>query len=161
MELILIAAISRNNVLGFNGKIPWHIPEDMERLRNLTLGHPVIMGRKTYDSLPEKSRPLPKRKNIVLSNTLKPQTGIYVARSLDEALGLTEEKDSYVMGGRQVYELFLPYATRLEITQIERDFEGDVFFPITDWSKWHRRTMISTTSRNQGIPYSFLTYERR
>ena len=162
MEIILIAAISKHYVLGFNGKIPWKVPEDMDRFRKLTLEHPVIMGRKTYESLPEKSRPLPGRKNIVLSKTLEPRNGIHIARSLDEALESTEGRDSYVMGGREIYKLFLPKATRLEITQIDGDFPGDVFFPVRNLNdEWRLSMSMSTTSRNQGIPYSFLTYERR
>ena len=114
MSITLIAAVSDNNVIGINGKIPWDIPEYMRRFEDLTLGHPVIMGRKTYESLPKKSRPLPQRKNIVLSNSLCSRDRIYIARNIDEALSLTEGRRSYVIGGDRVYEMFLPIAERLE-----------------------------------------------
>ena len=106
MSLILIAAVSDNDVIGLNGKVPWYIPEDMKRFKELTLNHPVIMGRKTYESIPDNSRPLPKRKNIILSRTLNHGDGIYIARNIEEVLALTENQDSYVIGGRKIYGLF-------------------------------------------------------
>ena len=87
-NLILIAAVAENNVIGRNGEIPWNISEDMKHFKELTMGHPVIMGRKTYKSIPKRFRPLPQRKNIVLSKTLSPENGIYIARTIEEALEL-------------------------------------------------------------------------
>ncbi|MEK6819935.1 MAG: dihydrofolate reductase, partial [Nanoarchaeota archaeon] len=83
MKITLIAAVSENNIIGINGRLPWDIPEDRKRFRELTLEHPVIMGRKTYDSIPKEFRPLPKRKNIVMSNSLNPTEGIYLARNIE------------------------------------------------------------------------------
>ena len=161
LDLRIIAAVSDNNVIGVKGKIPWHIPEDLRRFKELTLDHPVIMGRRTYESIPERFRPLPKRKNIVLSSSLSDQEGIYIARTIDEALELIEDRDSYVIGGRRVYELFLPYVDRLEITRVHRSFEGETFFPEVNWDEWEtsneERDLVS---ENERIPYSFLTYSR-
>lgn len=161
MDLILIVAISENNIIGNENKIPWHIPEDLKRFKELTLNHPVIMGRKTYESIPKKFRPLPKRKNIVLSNTLDPQKGIYIAKTIEEALELTKNGDSYVIGGEKVYRSFLPTANKLEITKVHRFFKGDTFFPELDWSEWNLFSEEKGISQNEEIQYSFLTYTRR
>ena len=161
MKITLIAAISENNVIGKNGKIPWNIPEDLGRFKKLTLEHPIIMGRKTYESLPEKSRPLPKRKNIVMSNSLSPTEGIYVAKNLEEALKLAENKDAYVIGGEEIYRLFLPVADKLEITRVHKKYEGDSFFPQEiEWSEWGLLNEKNGTSKNEKVSYSFLTYSR-
>tara|TARA_Y100000310_G_scaffold344356_1_gene456710 strand:+ start:7280 stop:7762 length:483 start_codon:yes stop_codon:yes gene_type:complete len=159
--ITLIAAISDNNVIGSNGKIPWYLPEDLRRFKEITLNHPVIMGRKTYESIPKKFRPLPQRKNIVLSSSLKNQKGIYIARTIDEALELTEDRDSYIIGGESVYESFLPIAEELEITRVRKNFEGDAFFPKVNWDEWNLSSEESGTSKNESIPYYFLTYLRK
>ena len=161
MSLILIAAVSDNDVIGLNGKVPWYIPEDMKRFKELTLNHPVIMGRKTYESIPDNSRPLPKRKNIILSRTLNHGDGIYIARNIEEVLALTENQDSYVIGGRKIYGLFLPIVNRMEITRVHRNFEGDTSFPEVNWNEWRVITMERRVSENENISYSFFTYERR
>ena len=161
MGLTLIAAISSNNVIGNNGKVPWHLPEDLKRFRKLTLGHPVIMGRKTYESLPENVRPLPGRKNIVLSESLDAQKRIHVAQTPNEALGFTNSKDTYIIGGRRVYELFLPYAETLEITRVHREFPGDVFFPEIHWGEWNLSNESHRIFAPQNLHYSFLTYVRK
>jgi dihydrofolate reductase len=158
--ITLIAAVSENGVIGNRGKIPWRIPEDMSRFRNLTVGHPVIMGRKTYEWLPERFRPLPMRKNIVLSRTMGYLDGIHVARNIGEAIGMTERKDSYIMGGEQVYGLFRPYAGRMEITRVHDVFEGDAFFPEIAFCWWDLVKKVDGISKSGGINYSFLTYER-
>ena len=161
MKITLIAAISENNVIGVEGKVPWHIPEDMKRFRELTLEHPAIMGRKTYESIPDRFRPLPKRKNIVMSKSLNPKEGIYIARNVDEALVLAEEKDSYVIGGAEIYRLFLSLADELEITRVRKYFDGNAFFPEVDWNEWKLiNPEENLISKNEGIPYSFLTYKR-
>jgi len=160
MDLTIIAAASENNVIGKENRIPWRIKEDMNRFKRLTLNHPVIMGRKTYESLPPKFRPLPQRKNIILSNTLASEEGIYIAENIEEALGLTDDKDSYIIGGGEIYELFLPFTDKIELTRIHRHFKGDAFFPEVDWKDWnlvHEEKNLSES----GLPYSFLTYEKR
>src|SRR3989344_6345116 len=136
MSLTIIAAVSENNVIGIENRIPWHIKEDIDRFKQLTTVHPIIMGRKTYESLPKNFRPLPQRKNIVLSSTLEPTEGIYIARNLEEALKLAEEQDTYVIGGKTVYELLLPIANKMEITKVHTYFLGDTFFPEVNWNDW-------------------------
>jgi dihydrofolate reductase len=159
MNLTIIASVSENNVIGNRGKIPWHISEDLKRFKKLTMGHPVIMGRRTYESLPEKSRPLPGRKNIVLSESIKKDIKIYLAKSVREALEFAKDQDPYIIGGEKIYELFLPIVGKMEITRVHKEFEGDSFFPDVDWDDWElirERRMPS-----QNIPYSFQTYSRK
>ena len=154
MDLTIIAAISENNVIGNKGKIPWRIEEDMKRFKYLTIGHPVIMGRKTYESIPRKFRPLPERKNIVLSRDYQSDEKIYVARDINEALKLTDRKDSFVIGGEIIYELFLPFANKMELTRVHDNFEGDVFFPEVNWKEW------KLMNEEKHLQYSFLSYSR-
>lgn len=157
MNITIIAAVSRNNVIGIENKIPWRIKEDINRFKQLTLNHPVVMGRKTYESIPQKFKPLPQRKNIVLSSTLEKQEGVYIARTIEEALRLTDELDTFIIGGRKVYESFLPLANRMELTKIYQDFKGDSFFPEINWSDWDL-VNIEKHKSNERIPYSFLSY---
>ena len=160
MDLTIIAAVSENNVIGIGGGIPWKIPEDMDHFKFLTMGHPVIMGRKTYESIPKNFRPLKNRKNIVLSSGLGPGDGIYVARTIEKALQLTSYEDSYVIGGERVYRDFLPLANRMELTRIHEIYNGDAFFPKVDSNDWE----LVDDSRNitgLGLEYSFLSYVKR
>ena len=159
MDLVIIAAISENGVIGVEGRIPWRIKEDMERFRVLTTNHSVVMGRRTYDSLPPRFKPLPNRKNIVLSGTLEPSEGIYVARDIEEALSLAEGRETFIIGGRSIYELFLPVADRMEITRVHRYFPGDTFFPDVSWKEWNLVGEEKHTSQDE-INYSFLSYLR-
>ena len=158
MDLTIIVAVSENNVIGNGGKLPWRIKEDMLRFRRLTLGHPVIMGRKTYEALPKRFSPLPDRKNIVLSRSLQSKEGIYVARTIDEAVELMGGMNSYIIGGEGVYDSFLPLSNRIELTRVHRSYEGDAFFPDVDFGEWDLiQEVIGSTS---GFEYSFLTYKR-
>ena len=125
MRLALIAALARNRVIGREGKLPWHISEDLKRFKRLTTGHPVLMGRKTFDAL---GRPLSNRRNIVL--TRKPAPGIEAFRSIPDALeALGKEDVVFVLGGGEVYAQLLEKADLLYLTEIERDYEGDAYFP--------------------------------
>lgn len=159
MNLKIIVAISENNVIGINNKIPWRIPEDMKRFKELTTGHPVIMGSKTYLSIPEKFRPLPDRKNIILSKKLEPQNGIYIAKNIEEALSFTENEDSFVIGGSQIYEEFLPRANFLEITKVHETFDGDSFFPEINWNDW-KKIYEKRQKSEKGLEFSFQTFKR-
>ena len=153
MDRIIIAALSENGVIGKNGEMPWHIPEDLKRFRKLTLGNPILMGHNTYDSI---GRPLPKRKNIVLSRNKELEIiGGDVVGNLEEALGLCNQSDKiYCIGGAQIYREFLPYATHLELTRIHKVVEGDTYFPDIDFNEWNLRN-----EENLG-EYSFLSYEK-
>jgi len=150
----LIAAISKNNSVGKNGRLPWRIPEDTEHFKNLTMGHPVIMGRKTWESIPETFRPLPGRKNVVVTrqaNYPLPE-GVEKAGSLDEALGLAS--DPFVIGGAEIYQAAMSHADRLEITHVDMDVDGDTFFPSIDPMTWHE------VAREDHDGFSFVRYER-
>lgn len=135
-KIILIAAVADNNGIGKNGSIPWHIKEDFQRFKALTLGHSCLMGDKTYNSLPV--RPLPGRENIVI--TLNPAwqaPGAKVFHSLEAALDYCKDKDTlYVCGGASVYRITLPLAHQLEITRVHMSPDADTFFPEIDLNQW-------------------------
>ncbi|MEM7436737.1 MAG: dihydrofolate reductase [Myxococcota bacterium] len=127
--LALIVAVSRNGVIGKDGTLPWRFPEDLRHFKRTTLGHAVIMGRKTFESI---GRPLPSRRNIVLSRDASAAfEGCETATSLDEAIALARETDDlpFVIGGASLYEEALPLATEIYLTRIDQDIEGDTFFP--------------------------------
>lgn len=158
----MIVAASENNVIGFENKIPWKISEDLKHFVELTVGHPVIIGRKTYLSISEKFRPLPNRKNIILSSTFESEDKIiYIARDLPEAIKFTENKESYVIGGAVVYAEFLPLIKKIELTRIHRHYEGNIFLPIINWDNWRLISEKKGVSEKDGIPYSFLSYVRK
>lgn len=156
MEKIIIAAVAENNVIGNEGDIPWDYPEDMKHFRETTMGYPVVMGRKTYESLPENYRPLEGRKNIVLSRS-DPDIEAEVAESLEEAWRIAEEtgKDRvFVIGGSGVYRQAMPVADKMILTEIYREFEGDTYFPDRDENEWEEE------KREENEELSFVTYVR-
>ena len=160
-KLILIVAVSDNNVIGNGLDIPWErIPKDRKRFKKLTMGHPVIMGRITYESLPERFRPLPGRENIVISRNTNPRDypeGVIVCDSVHKAVGKASnlDKECYVVGGGQIYKQTIGLAGGLEITEIHQTVEGDVFFPPINQAVWEE------TQREDFGEYSFVTYEQR
>ncbi len=159
MELVLIAAVAKNGVIGKGNDIPWHIPEDLRRFKELTISYPIIMGRKTYESIVNRlGSPLPKRTNIVLSNSghINGRRGIIVARNLDEALDLvSDNKSACVIGGQQIYEQTIDKADRLEITHIHKDYDGDSYFPEISKNIWKEK------KRDNRGEYSFVTYIKK
>ncbi len=147
-RIALIWAQDERGLIGNRGRLPWRLPADMAWFRRHTLGKPVLMGRKTFDSI---GRPLPERTNIVLTRTERTIEGCLVARSLDEAMRLAAGADELmVMGGAQVYRLALPRAERLYMTLVHGTFEGDVFFPPWDAAQWRetRREEHAADARN-------------
>ena len=154
-EIIIIAAVSENNAIGKDGKIPWQIKEDLQRFKRLTLNHPVIMGRKTYESLPVK--PLKDRINIVLTrDTNFIPKGVVVKHSLKDALHYCKDYDKvFIIGGQSVFEEGLKVADTLELTRVRGKYEGDAFFPEINFNEW----VLKNTENKEG--YSFLTYARR
>lgn len=159
-EITLIAAISSNNVLGKDNKLIWHISADLKRFKRLTSGHCVIMGRKTFESLPYA---LPKRTNIVLTrNRNYIAKGALVVHSVAEALANTDEDlQPFILGGGEIYTLFLPLAHKIELTQIHHEFEGDAFFPLIDFSVWELLSKEDHFRQaEQPYNYSFLTYRK-
>ena len=160
-RLHLIFARAANGVIGKDNAMPWHLPEDMAHFKRTTLGCPVIMGRKTWDSLPPKFRPLPGRLNIVVTRDAGWQAdGATRAGSLPEALAACQAgTDAWVIGGAQIYAQALPLASSAVVTEIARDFEGDAFAPVLgpEWKESTREAQISTN----GLPFAFVTYTRQ
>ncbi|QKQ98622.1 dihydrofolate reductase [Candidatus Nanohaloarchaea archaeon] len=156
MERIIIAAVAENNVIGKDGEIPWHIPEDLKHFKEKTTGHPVIMGRKTFESLPEDYRPLPSRTNIVLTKSGIDREDIRVAESLEEAYSIAEEIDdkAFIIGGASVYKQALPDADRMVLTEVHREVDGDTYFPEFDEEKWRE------IEREEHEGFDFVTYSR-
>ena len=154
MEIALIYARAANGVIGHNCTIPWHLPEDLAHFKALTQGHAVIMGRKTWDSLPARFRPLPGRRNVVITRNADWRAdGADPVDSLDAALALLHDSPKvFVIGGAEIYALALPRADELVLTEIAAELDGDVFFP-----HWDRALFIET-ARDDRDGYSFVTY---
>jgi dihydrofolate reductase len=154
----LVAAVAANRVIGANGKLPWHLPEDLKHFKTLTLGHPVVMGRKTWESL---GKALPGRENIVVTRAPGYEApGASVASSLDAALALCAgEPTVFVIGGGELYAEALPFAHGLVLTEIQRDYAGDARFPRFDHSAW-RETQRKPQTSAEGLRFDFVLYER-
>ena len=162
MSIKLICAISKNNVIGNENKLPWNLSEDLKRFKKLTSNNLIVMGRKTFDSI---GRPLPNRKNIVLSKNLNLEIdGVEVFNSPDEVISLykeiPEKKDMYIIGGTFVYKLFLEYCDYLYITYVDKNFEGDAFFPKIDWKAWNLTREEEKYDENEKLKYFFRDYKR-
>ena len=157
-RLYLVAAIAANGVIGTQGRLPWHLPEDLRHFRRLTIGHPVIMGRRTWESLPG---PLAGRENIVV--TRRPgyeAPGAAVATSLEAALALCAgEAVAFAIGGAELYRVALAQAAGLVLTEIHRAYEGEVRFPPFDRSAWHE-TQREPHVAADGTRFDFVLYER-
>jgi dihydrofolate reductase len=158
MQLHVIFARARNGVIGNNNTLPWHLPEVMAHFKRTTMGCPVIMGRKTWDSLPSRFRPLPGRVNVVITRQKGwSETGAQPSSSLREALSFCEQyAHVWVMGGAQIYAQALPYADTAVVTEIDADFEGDAFAPQFG-AQWEEISRETHTSVN-GLGFSFVTY---
>lgn len=154
MEKVIVAAISENGVIGRDGDIPWHYPEDLKHFRELTTGYPVVMGRKTFQSLPEDYRPLPDRLNIVLTRSGFTQEGVETAESFEEAYDIARQHSEtvFIIGGENIYRQSLNEADRLEITQIHEEYKGDSQFPEFDEDNWEK------VEREDRGELSFVTY---
>jgi dihydrofolate reductase len=138
VTVTLVAAIARNGVIGADGGIPWHLPDDQRRFKELTIGHVLVMGRVTYESI---GRPLPGRTTVVVTRSAgwgADDDGVLVAPSVAEALALaaTVDEEVFVVGGTRVYEEALPFADRLELTWVDAEPQGDARFPAVDWAAW-------------------------
>ncbi len=158
--LTLIAAVARNGVIGIENRLPWHLPADLRRFKALTSGHAVIMGRKTWESLPEKFRPLPGRRNIVVTRDGSYRAeGAMVALSLPAAIAAAGSGEAFVIGGAELYAAALPLADRLQLTEIDASYEGDTHFPAMDRQQW-QETSREAHHDETGLDYAFVTYER-
>lgn len=160
--LSLIVAKSSNNVIGTNGKLPWHLPEDLDRFKRLTTGHTVIMGRKTWESLPDSVRPLPDRKNVVLTrNKFYEASGATVVHSIESALMLdTPSPHIFCIGGGSLYGQLINYATHLLLTKVHVEIEGDTFFPELDPYLWFGIGTMYCKDEESGIYFDFCDYVR-
>ncbi|UYP19799.1 dihydrofolate reductase [Rhodococcus sp. Z13] len=161
-DVTLVWAQARDGVIGKDGAIPWRVPEDMAYFKQVTLGRPVIMGRLTWDSLPPRFRPLPGRRNIVVTrDPAWSAEGATIATSIDEALDLArgEGGEVVVMGGAQIYAAALPHATRLLVTEIDLDIDGDAHAPRIG-SEWRVEDEGAWTESTSGTRFRFLRYAR-
>jgi dihydrofolate reductase len=153
MSVTLIVAVGKNGVIGRDNDLPWRLPEDLKRFKRLTLGHTLVMGRKTYDSI---GRPLPGRATIVVTRRRDwSADGVTVAYSLPEALSLATGDRVFVAGGGEIYRQALPYADGLEVTEVDQTPDGDVTFPDLDPAIWQE------VAREPYDGFSFVTYRRK
>lgn len=159
--LTMIAAAAENNALGKDNDLIWHISEDLKRFKRLTSGHAIIMGRKTFESMP---KALPNRTNIVLTNKKEYQSeGATVVHTLEDALNLVkDDAQPFIIGGGEIYRLFMSYCDRIELTRVHHNFEADVFFPEIDLNQWKEiaRENIAATNE-QPYDYSYITFEKK
>ena len=169
MISIIVAIAGKKRVIGKKGALPWHIPQELKRFKEITIGHPIIMGRKTHESI---GRSLPGRTNIVITSHDYKAAGCIVVHSLDEALrsaqgsprGFTprgkpfDSKEVFVIGGGEIYKQALPLADKLYLTYIDKEIEGDVFFP--DYSEFKKVVYESDWQEHEGFKYKFLELER-
>lgn len=162
-EIWGIVAMGNDNSIGRNGDMPWHIPEDLKHFKSLTLGHPVIMGRRTWESLPKK--PLPGRLNIIITSrpdTVASSDTVRCVASIDEALALTTpDSVPFIIGGGQIYRLAMPILSRLFITRIDTTTsDADTFFPAINPSEWLKVSIEGPFKSQTGSTYFFEEYER-
>jgi dihydrofolate reductase len=157
-RVYLVAAVAANGIIGAGGRLPWHIPEELKHFRKLTLGHPVIMGRRTWESL---KGPLFGRENIVVTRTPGYEApGAAVATSLPGALAMcVGEPVAFVIGGTRLFEEALPLAAGMVLTEIQRDYEGDTWFPAWDRAQWRESQREAHTAAD-GTRFDFVLYEK-
>ena len=164
--LAIIVAAAENGVIGRNNGLPWHLPEDLRYFKRVTMGKPIVMGRKTFESI---GRPLPGRSNIVISRNAEfSASGVQVVASLDEALALADKiahmdgaAEVVVIGGAEIYQLAMPLADRLYITEVHASVEGDAMLPPIHWPDWREISReLHAASAGNPFDYSFVVYER-
>ena len=153
----LLVAVAKNGVIGSKGKLPWRLPADLKRFKELTMGHHIVMGRKTYDSI---GRLLPGRKTVIVTRQDDYQApGAIVVHSIADAIGVCKDDDeAFVIGGAEIFRETVPLADRIYLTEIHANFEGDVFFP--DWKKKEWKEIKRCNERQGDLEYDFVTYER-
>lgn len=157
-KLTIVVAVETSGGIGIDNKLPWHLPEDLAHFKRTTLGHPVIMGRKTFDSI---GRPLPNRRNIVVTrNTEWRHEGVEAVHSLEAALALVADVPACIIGGAQIFVDALPLTDRLVITEIDKVFDCDTFFPAIERKTWKEVSREQHHSEANGFDYAFVTYER-
>ncbi|MBL4676972.1 MAG: dihydrofolate reductase [Mucilaginibacter sp.] len=160
MTISIIVAIAENNAIGKNNQLLWHMPNDLKHFKEITSGRTIIMGRKTFDSV---GRPLPKRRNIVVTRQDIEIPGCEVVKSIDEGLALCAGEDEvFIGGGAEIYRQAMDKTDRIYLTIIHKEFDADTFFPEIDYSQWNEvsRERHEPDEKNP-LPYSFITLERR
>lgn len=159
--LTIIAAVAKNNALGKNNDLIWHLPADLKRFKEITLGHHIIMGRKTFESL---GKPLPNRTTIIITrNPDYVVPGCIVVNELEEAIeAATEDENPFILGGAEIYRQAMPFADILDLTLVHETFDADVFFPVIDMSKWAEisRQDFKADEKNK-YDYSFVQYKKK
>jgi len=158
-RLTLVVAVDAGNGIGVDNQLPWHLPEDLAHFKRVTLGKPIIMGRKTFESI---GRPLPKRRNIVVTrNAAWSHDGVDSAASLDAAVALLDGEPASIIGGAQVFAEAMPLADAMIVTHIAQRFRCDTFFPPIDPAIWVETARETHRAADQGYGYAFVTYQRR
>jgi dihydrofolate reductase len=158
-RLTLVVAMDAQRGIGVGNKLPWHLPEDLAHFKRVTLGHPMIMGRKTFDSI---GRPLPKRRNIVVTrNKDWRHEGVEVALSLQDAIAMLGDEEASIIGGAQIFGESMALANRMIVTEIDHVFRCDTFFPPIDPGQWIETARERHHSEANGFDYAFVTYERK
>ncbi|OGT22078.1 MAG: hypothetical protein A3C55_03540 [Gammaproteobacteria bacterium RIFCSPHIGHO2_02_FULL_42_13] len=160
MNIIIVAAIAKNNVIGCKNRLPWYLPADLAHFKRLTLHKSIIMGRKTYESI---GHPLPQRDNIVVTSNQNYQApGCKILHSLQTAIDSADSGDVMVIGGKSLYEQALPIASKMYITRIDVEIDGDVTFPEFDRGQWQETTREThATDEQNAYPFDFVTLNRR
>ena len=157
-QLTIVVAIDAKRGIGVNNTLPWHLPEDLAHFKRVTLGHPIIMGRKTFDSI---GRPLPGRRNIVITrNPDWRHEGVDAVTSLAAAIALVGDEPASIIGGAQIFNESLPLADRMIVTEIEHTFECDTFFPELAPGAWKETARVKLHSDANGFDFAYVTYER-
>lgn len=159
MNLSIIVAMAKNRVIGANNQLPWHLSADLKRFKKLTMGHPIVMGRKTYESI---GKPLPGRINVVLTRnrSFQPE-GITILHDFDELKNRFGTNEIFIIGGADLFRMALPLANRIYLTQIDRDVDGDIFFPEFDFENDFDVTERSELQSEKEISYRFTTLNRK
>lgn len=157
-NLTIIVAYDAQRGIGINNTLPWRLPEDLARFKRITTGHPIMMGRKTFDSI---GRPLPNRRNIVLTrNTEWQHDGVDMVSSVQAAIELVGNAEAFVIGGADIYAQALPLCSRLLVTEIKQIFHCNAFFPVLNKEHWHETERETHYSESNQFEYSFITYEK-
>ncbi|MBB5368521.1 MULTISPECIES: dihydrofolate reductase [unclassified Janthinobacterium] len=157
--LTIIVATDQQGGIGINNTLPWKLPEDLAHFKRLTTGHPIIMGRKTFDSI---GRPLPNRRNIVITRNAEwRHEGVEAVASVADAIALLDGVEGYVIGGAEIYKQSLVLTQRLIVTEIGQTYDCDAFFPAIDHAEWQETAREEHVAANSGLPYAFVTLQRK
>lgn len=164
MLISIVVAIAENNAIGKGGDLLWKMPNDMKRFKDITMGHCVLMGRKTYESIPEKFRPLPGRTNIIVSRNTSPIQGAQVVQSIQEGIAFAEkqgEKELMIIGGGEIYQQTFPYTDKIYLTIVHQLFEADTYFPKINPGDWKTENRQYFSKDDQhAYPYTFVDLSR-